>query len=259
MIQLGINKMKIITQTLLLAIAAVLFSSSSAARDRIYLMAGQSNMMGLAHSKNLPAAYKVTPSNVSFFYKGSARKLARGKHIGPEVSFAHAVSRAFPHDRHIIVKYAATGSHVRQWFPTQPYYVAMMRQLGFSVSEKEPKIEAIIWMQGEGDTFNKQRASQYARNLTYFIRSLRNDLKAPRTPFIMGVIDPIGRDFPEVSIVQKKQREVNASVAYTHLIPAEGIEKIYDKIHFNAFGQLAMGKRFAQKYLELDRRKARVR
>ena len=238
---------------LLLAVTAALLSAPASARDRIYLLAGQSNMMGLAWSKNLPPAYKVTPPNVSFFYKGSPRKLAQGKHIGPEVSFAHAVSRAFPNDHHIIVKYAATGSHIRQWFPTERYYPAMMRQLGFSVPQKNPSIEAMIWMQGEGDTFNKQRASQYARNLTYFIRALRYDLKAPKLPFIMGVIDPIGRDFPEVSLVQQKQREVNASVANTYLIPAEGIEKIYDNIHFNALGQLAMGKRFAHKYITLSR------
>ena len=249
--------MKLTFTTLLLAITAALFSSSTFARDRIYILAGQSNMMGLAHTKNLPAAYKTTPSNVSFFYKGSPRKLARGKHIGLEIGFAHAVSKAFPNDRHILVKYAATGSHIQQWFPTEPYYLAMMRQLGFSIRQKNPKIEAIIWMQGEGDTFNKQRASQYAKNLTYFIRTLRYDIKAPNTPFIMGVIDPIGRDFPEVSLVQQKQRDVSASVANTYLIPAEGIEKIYDKIHFNASGQVTMGKRFAQKYIELSRRKAK--
>ena len=247
--------MKTIRQTHLLLVAASLFSASATARDRIYLMAGQSNMMGLAHTKNLPAAYKTTPPNVSFFYKGRGRKLARGKHIGPEVSFAHAVSRAFPNDRHIIVKFAATGSHIRQWFPTEHYYIGMMRQLGFSIPQENPKIDAIIWMQGEGDTFNKQRASQYASNLTYFIRHLRHDLKAPYAPFIMGVIDPIGRDFPEVSLVQQKQREVNASVANTHLIPADGVTKIYDNIHFNALGQVDMGKRFANKYIELSKPK----
>ena len=243
--------------TAFLVITAAVFSTSISAKDRIYILAGQSNMMGLAHTKNLPAIYKATPSNVSFFYKGSPRQLARGKHIGLEIGFAHAVSKAFPNDRHILVKYAATGSHIQQWFPSEPYYLAMMRQLGFSIRQKNPKIEAIIWMQGEGDTFNKQRASQYAKNLTYFIQTLRNDLKAPNTPFIMGVIDPIGRDFPEVSLVQQKQRDVDASVANTYLIPAEGIEKIYDKIHFNAIGQVVMGKRFAQKYIELNRRKAK--
>lgn len=221
------------------------------AGERLYLMAGQSNMMGLAQTKNLPNAYRATPANVTFVYKGRARPLARGKHIGPEVSFAHAVSRAFPHDHHTIVKYAATGSHIRQWFPGQPYYEGMIRQLGFSVPLEKRKVNAIIWMQGEGDAFNQQRAKQYATNLTHFIGVLRKTLKAPSIPFIMGFINPVGRDFPEVALVQKNQHRVNRSVASTHLIPEKGISKIYDNIHFNALGQVEMGKRFANQYIQL--------
>jgi len=246
--------MKIRTLALLLSASAGLLSAPAIARDRIYVMAGQSNMMGLAHTHNLPAAYKATPHNVTFFYKGRGRPLARGKHIGLEVSFAHAVARAFPEDRHIIVKFAATGSHIRQWFPGEHFYRGMMRQLDLATVPKNRKIDAIIWMQGEGDAFNKQRASQYAVNLTYFIRHLRHDLGAYNAPFIMGEIDPVGRDFPEVSLVQQHQQRVNGTVTNTHLISAEGVAKIYDKIHFNALGQVEMGKRFARKYIELNRR-----
>lgn len=246
--------MKINTSALLLSISASLLSAPAIARDRIYVMAGQSNMMGLAYTHNLPPAYKTTPYNVTFFYKGSGRPLARGKHIGPEVSFAHAVARAYPEDRHIIVKFAATGSHIRQWFPKKHFYRGMMRQLDLATASENRKIDAIIWMQGEGDAFNKQRASQYAPNLTYFIRHLRHDLGATNAPFIMGEIDPIGRDFPEVSLVQQHQQRVNRTVSNTHLISAGGVTKIYDKIHFNALGQVEMGKRFARKYIALTGR-----
>ncbi|MEZ5535594.1 MAG: sialate O-acetylesterase [Thiolinea sp.] len=234
---------------------SIMFSSAAMARDRIYLLAGQSNMMGLAGTEGLPAAYKSTPPNVVFYYKGGARPLARDKHIGPEVSFAHAVARAFPADRHIIVKFAATGSHIRQWFPGEHYYKGLLRQLELAVSPETPEIEAIFWMQGEGDAFNKERASQYATNLTHFIRHLRQDLRAAGAPFIMGLIDPIGRDFPEVALVQQNQRLVNSTVANTYLLPAEGISKIYDNIHFDALGQVEMGKRFAQQYIEIAGRK----
>lgn len=243
--------MKIYALSLLICIATGLLSSPVIARERIYLMAGQSNMMGLAHTHNLPAAYKSTPPNVSFIYKGSARPLAGDKHIGPEVSFAHAVARAFPHDQHTIVKFAATGSHIREWFPGETFYVGMLRQLRLFIPPERLHIDAVIWMQGEGDAFNRERANQYAHNLTHFINVLRRELDAPATPFIMGVIDPVGRDFPEVSLVQENQRRVNATVPNTYLITAEGVSKIYDNIHFNALGQVEMGRRFANKYIEL--------
>nr|CAA6805216.1 MAG: Unknown protein [uncultured Thiotrichaceae bacterium] len=238
-------------RTLLSYIAIGLLSSPLTAKEHIYLMAGQSNMMGLAHTKNLPASYRSTPPNVSFFYKGSARPLARGTHIGPEVSFAHTVARAFPNDQHTIIKFAATGSHIRQWFPGETYYEGMIRQFALATSQENPNIDAIFWMQGEGDAFNHQRASTYARNLTYFINVLRKELNAYTTPFIMGFVDPTGLNFPEISLVQQQQHTVNKTVAHTHLIPAEGVAKIYDNIHFNALGQVEMGKRFALKYIDL--------
>ncbi|MGB1257177.1 MAG: sialate O-acetylesterase [Thiolinea sp.] len=240
--------------TILTGMLVILCGSPLSAAERIYLMAGQSNMMGLASTENLSASYKSTPANVQFFYKGSRRQLAQDKHFGPEVSFAHIMANTFPEDQHIIVKFAATGSHIRQWFPGEPFYEGMLRQLGFSVPRKNPPIAAIFWMQGEGDSFNHERASTYAQNLTYFIYSLRKALNAPDTPFIMGEINPVGRDFPEVPLVQQQQREVNASVDNTHLIPERGIKKIYDNIHFNADGMVEMGRRYAQHYIGLIRR-----
>jgi len=248
--------MKIIKLIISSCITLGLLSTPLAAREHIYLMAGQSNMMGLAHTKNLPTGYRPTPPNVSFFYKGSARPLARGPHIGPEVSFAHTVANAFPDDHHTIIKFAATGSHIRQWFPGETYYEGMIRQFALATQQENPAVDAIFWMQGEGDAFNQERASTYADNLTYFIDVLRKELDAHSTPFIMGFVDPIGRNFPEVSLVQQNQHIVNETVAHTHLIPADGVAKIYDNIHFNATGQVEMGKRFALKYIDLVRNQA---
>lgn len=227
--------------------------SCATAAERIYLMAGQSNMMGLAWTKNLANGYKTTPPNVKFFYKGSRRELGQDVHFGPEVSFAHRLAAEFPNDQHIIVKFAATGSHIRQWFPGQPFYEGMLRQLRIFVPQEQPPIAAIFWMQGEGDAFNKARASSYAGNLKHFINSLRIELNAPDVPFIMGEINPVGRDFPEVPTVQEHQRIVNQTVANTYLIPEAGIEKIYDNIHFNANGMVEMGQRYARQYLNLMR------
>ena len=239
--------------TLITGMLVVLSGSPVTAQERIYLMAGQSNMMGLAWSKNLATGYKTTPPNVKFFYKGSRRQLGQDVHFGPEVSFAHRVASEFPDDQHIIVKFAATGSHIRQWFPGEPFYEGMLRQLAIFVPQEKPHIEAVFWMQGEGDTFNRERAASYAENLTYFIDSLRTELNAPDVPFIMGEINPVGRDFPEVPLVQEQQRVVNRTVANTYLIPERGIEKIYDNIHFNANGMVDMGQRYAQQYLKLTR------
>jgi len=225
-------------------------STTLLAGERIYLMAGQSNMMGLAKTYQLPTTLKRTPANVTFYYQGRPRKLAQYSHFGPEVSFAHQIARAFPQDQHIIIKFAATGSHIQQWLPGQPLYKGMLRQLGFSVKRDHPKIEAILWMQGESDALNHARASQYAPRLSRFIHQLRKDLKSPQTLFVMGEVDPIGKDFPMVDLVRQHQHQVHSQVSRTVLTPAAGIGKIYDHIHYNTQGQVELGKRFAQAYIQ---------
>ncbi|PWQ98901.1 sialate O-acetylesterase [Leucothrix arctica] len=234
---------------LLVLVTGLCISNSAFAEQRIYLMAGQSNMMGFGKTYHLPPAFRKTPSNVTFYYQGRPRKLAQYSHFGPEVSFAHYVARAFPNDEHIIVKFAATGSHIQQWMPGQPLYQGMLRQLGFSIKEKNPKIAAVVWMQGESDALNNARASQYSHNLKRFVTSLRKDLKAPNSLFIMGEINPLGKDFPLVKSVQKSQREVRSQVRNILLTPSNDLGKIFDNIHYSAQGQMELGKRFADAYI----------
>ncbi|MGB1311088.1 MAG: hypothetical protein ACPG47_07735, partial [Leucothrix sp.] len=47
-----------------------LHTSSAFAVQRVYLMAGQSNMSGTASTRLLPPAYRHTPHNVEFYHKG---------------------------------------------------------------------------------------------------------------------------------------------------------------------------------------------
>jgi len=238
---------------LLVLTMGLCISNSAHADQRIYLMAGQSNMMGFGKTYHLPATFRKTPHNVTFYYQGRPRKLAQYSHFGPEVSFAHHVARAFPNDEHIIVKFAATGSHIQQWMPGQPLYQGMLRQLGFSIKEKNPKIAAVVWMQGESDALNQARASKYSHHLTRFITTLRKDLASPHSLFIMGEINPLGKDFPLVKSVQKSQRQVRSQVRNTLLTNSNDLGKIFDNIHYSAQGQMELGKRFAEAYISRAR------
>jgi len=236
---------------LLLLFASISFSAGWAGQ-RVYLMAGQSNMMGLANTSQLPAGYRHTPANVTFIYQGRQRPLARDSRFGPEVSFAHLVSRAFPDDEHIIIKFAATGSHIRQWLPGEHYYRAMLRQINISF-DRTPRIDAVFWMQGESDARNSYRATRYANRLSRFIHSLRRDLRSPSSLFIMGQINPQGSGYPMVQEVQLNQRVVDTQVNNTLLITTHGLHKNIDNIHYSAQGQLELGRRFAATYIHSNR------
>lgn len=238
--------------TLLLLLFASLYTAPGWAAQRVYLMAGQSNMSGLGNTRQLPSAYRYTPSNVTFIYQGSERPLVRNGRFGPEVSFAHSVSRAFPNDHHIIVKFAATGSHIQQWMPGQHYYRAMFRQIGNTFTQT-PRIDAIFWMQGESDAKNRYRANHYANRLSRFIHSLRRDLRSPSSLFVMGQINPQGSGYPMVRQVQLNQQVVDAQVHNTLLVSSHGLQKTFDNIHYSSHGQLELGRRFAATYINHQR------
>lgn len=229
--------------------------TSLSAKTHIYLLIGQSNMMGKSKSYRLPPAYKKTPSNVSFYYQAQNRKLAQYAYFGPEVSFAHHIARAFPKDKHIIVKYVASGSYIRQWMPNQPLYKAMLRQLRYSLLPKRSKekilpiVNSIVWMQGESDCRNKQSAKLYGRRLTQFIHSLRRDLNAPNSLFMIGAVSPKNKGFPEVEQVRAQQKQVHRVVSNTHYVETNDL-KTFDNTHFNASSQMELGKRFAQSYIK---------
>ncbi len=223
------------------------------AKERIYILAGQSNMMGKGKTYSLPSHYRKTPHNVKFYYQGRPRDLAKYAYFGPEVGFAHAVARAYPHDTHIIIKTVATGSSIQQWLPGSRLYKGMLRQLKFTdISEHQP-VDAIIWMQGEKDARNKHFASQYEGSLRRLINGLRNNLKSPNSLFIMGKINPQDPAFVMKQVVQKAQQNIQRNSANTLLVSTDGLGKIFDHVHYDAKGQLELGQRFAQAYIKKTR------
>lgn len=48
------------------------------------------------------------------------------------------------------------------------------------------EIAGIVWFQGWNDMINPQYTAEYATNMANFIRDVRNDLDAPKAPFVIG-------------------------------------------------------------------------
>ena len=244
----------------ILLITMLVLTSTANAKEYIYILAGQSNMMGKGKISKLPATYRKTPHNVKFYYQGRPRPLAQYAHFGPEIGFAHTIARAYPHDTHIIVKHVATGSSIEQWLPGSRLYKGLIRQLIYATHHahygqqkiagghkpKGVKIDAIIWMQGEQDARNKAKASRYEGHLKRFVTGLRTELNSPRSLFIMGQVSPEDAAFSMTKLIQQAQGRLQHSLSRTILIPTEDLGKLYDHVHYNAHGQLELGKRFAQ-------------
>lgn len=241
-----------------LLLAALCFQAGSAwAKDRVIILAGQSNMMGRGQTHELPAAYRQMPANVHFFYQGRNHKLAEFAYFGPEVSFAHQLARTYPHDQIILIKQAATGSFIRQWLPGAPLYQGLLRQVGF-VSEQYPltQVDAVIWMQGESDAESDlPTAKQYGSQLGKLVTYLRKDLKSPNSLFVLGRINLEHPAFtPLIESVRRQQQQAPHQIRNTQMVSTDGLSKLVDGIHYDAAGQIELGRRFAATYIRQARR-----
>src|SRR5687767_388175 len=77
------------------------------ARTKVFILAGQSNMVGRGTFADLPSELKSVPKNVAFFASNKPADFASFPQFGPEVSFAHEISKAFPKDTILIIKNAS--------------------------------------------------------------------------------------------------------------------------------------------------------
>jgi hypothetical protein len=239
-----------------LALSTLFYTPLTQAKERIYLLAGQSNMMGRGKTQELPSNYKSTPSNVRFYYQGRPKPLAKMAYFGPEVTFAHEVAKAFPNDQHVIIKAVGTGSSIKQWQRGKPLYYSLLRQLQLAMpqyfySKKQP-VEAIVWMQGEQDARSGD-AFKYQPQIKQFITSLRTDIAAPNSLVVIGQVNPKAPAFRLLKIVQAGQAQVAHSLPNTVLVTTEGLGTTFDLVHYNAQGQMELGKRLAQAYINAKR------
>lgn len=254
----------LIKRYLALTVLFFLSTSNVQAKDLIFVLAGQSNMAGQGVASELAPAYRQAPSNVEFYYNGYKTPLNRFKHFGPEIGFAHEISRLFPHDKIKLIKFAVGGTSLFAWDPiwdankahstrnasAGPLFNKLIKAVNIQFDSSNDKLAGIIWMQGETDAKYTTAAKQYAGNLNRFVSALRAKLSSPNAAFIMGSINPPLELFPSTTIVQQTQKLSTRRIRNLHLVKTDDLAKRNDRLHYNAKGQLELGKRFARAYFK---------
>ncbi len=246
---------------------------------RLYVFAGQSNMVGAATmAAQLPVvapALQVPTNAVSFWgpTTDSPRQWAPlqaptevwknmfREGFGPELSAGRALLDLHPRARIGVVKFAwnATSLHW-DWDPnrTNSTYDAMIRGTRFAMKKlaakmKAPvRVEGFFWMQGESDADSYEHATSYAESLKEFIASVRADLRAPDMPFVIGQIDDVRKYHPVLlpysHIVRTQQERVARADPRAFLVRTEGLgHTTASRVHFNTDGTVELGRRFVQR------------
>lgn len=241
----------------------LVLSSNLQARELVFVLAGQSNMVGQGKASELSPTYRRVPNNVEYYYNGYKAPLNRFKHFGPEIGFAHEISRHFPRDKIKLIKFAVGGTSLFAWDPTWnaakarstrntsagPLFNKLIKTVNIQFDGKSSELAGVLWMQGETDAKYLTAAKQYAGNLNRFINALRSKLLSPNSLFIMGSVNPPLNLFPSTPIVQQAQKVSASRIRNIRLVKTDDLGKRNDHLHYNTAGQLELGKRFARAYL----------
>lgn len=251
---------------------------------RVFIFAGQSNMVG-SDSKvkdidRFPPfrGLEQTQSTVRFSYCIGRQNKTRSNGwvnlqpvndiVGPELSFARKVSRHI--DTPIaIIKCAAGGTHLGgDWNPEEPQgftmYPLTLELIRSSLAELDKqgidyRLEGFMWHQGENDMFNEEYKTSYGENLKKFLARWRQDLKAPKLKFYIGELCTKtiwGMDLrPRMYAISLGQKAVTSTDPLAEYIPTAqvGVEiggGVGLHYHYGTLGQLEHGENYADGYLK---------
>ena len=250
---------------------------------RVFIFAGQSNMVGsdskVADISRFPpfAGLESPQPKVKFSYCIGRENKMRSDGwvdlqpvdnvVGPELSFARKVTQHL--DAPIaIIKCAAGGTHLGgDWNPDKPegfemYPLALdliRTSLAKFDKQKIPyRIEGFMWHQGENDMFNEDYLKNYGPNLANFFAKVRRDLKTPKLKFYVGELCTKtiwGMDLrPRMYAISEGQKSVTNADPLAEYIPTShvGVEiggGVGLHYHYGTLGQLEHGENYADAYL----------
>lgn len=272
-----------ITLSLLCLLFGAELSAQSAKTVRVFIFAGQSNMVGsdskvkdIARFPPFVGLEKPQPKVRFSYCIGRENKMRSDgwtelqpvdNIVGPELSFARRVTAATK-AKLAIIKVAAGGTTIgADWNPAAPagfkMYPLLLQTVRDSLAALDKKripwrLEGFVWHQGENDMFNGGFRSNYGANLKDFIATVRKDLESPELPFYIGELCTKtiwGMDqrssMYEISV---GQRAVTAADEFAQYVPTAhvGVEiggGVGLHYHYGTLGQLEHGVNYAEAYL----------
>lgn len=250
---------------LILVICAVLLGAGlhASAATRVFLLAGQSNMVGVGEASDLKAPYDKPPANVKIWGGKGWKELGPGvsnkpNRFGPEIAFGHAMSKAYPDDEIYLIKYAAGGTALyNDWSPKEggPQYKQFMSTAQAALKNLDEagvkySIDGMLWMQGESDAYEGQGAA-YEENLTAFIKHMREAFKAKDLPFILGrILTHYDRPKGNNAQVRAAQLKVSEEMDRVAWFDTDDFDR-FNAGHYSSQGLIDLGKGFAETFLEM--------
>ena len=209
----------------------------------------------------------------------------RGKHLfilsgqsnmellDPELSFTPLVSKNFGYENVIIVKDAWGGKPIMRWYknwklgskfsPTgADLYDSLIKKVNEAINNEKLSSISFFWMQGERDA-KMGYGESYKESLIGIYDQLKEDLAREDINFIIGRLIDYGNnkkvDRPHWMMIRNIQVDIALSDNKFDWINTDDLNDGFDKngkeiknnLHMSKDGYRVMGKRFANKGIEL--------
>ncbi len=243
----------------------------------IYILMGQSNMVGRGEKKDLPTNFSDHEGVIQYYWNGvlgpSTDFLKQGDgstpfptspqeyRQGPGLSFANAMISSAPNRKIILIPCAVGGTSIVEWLPnvfnrhdTETLFgVCLTNALA---ATKHGQIRGILFHQGERDAKDDIRSAYWQRVFTTVIVAMREELGSNSLPLVYAQLGAVSSKHraarPHLDILKAEQRNVlipYADIVYTDDLPIKA-----DGLHLSTNGQLSLGERFAISMRRLQRK-----
>ncbi len=246
---------------LLLSLQVTALQAGKPENLQLFLLIGQSNMAGRG---NVTAADKKTHPRIFMLNKVNEWVPATdplhfdkpgiaGSGLGSE--FARQLADAAPDANIGLIPCAFGGTSVKQWHPGGKLYKSAVART--KEAEKNGKLRAILWHQGESD-FNPKKVPRYAGKFNRMITALRKDLDAGKAPLLIGELGYYNakKQSPELlETFNGNLAELADENQPAAVISAKGLEHKGDGTHFKRASLIEFGKRYDRAFLDLANKK----
>jgi len=216
------------------------FDTGDKAKLHIYLLMGQSNMVG-RDTTGLES--QTTDPRIGYFdgknWIIAIEPMRGGSGFGPGTFFAKAMLPMYPDGKIGLVPCAVGGTPLKRWVKGADLYEKALQKA--RLAAESGVIEGMLWHQGESDSNTPEDATTYEARLTQMFRDFRADLGQPDLPIV---------------VVKAAQKNMPNDLPHVGFANSDGLTHRGDHLHFNAASQAEFGKRYAAEMQKLQQASA---
>jgi len=168
---------------------------------------------------------------------------------GLEVAFAHAWAADHPGETLYIVKSALSSTGLANdpgepdWSPSSGELFAVTNErVQAAQAASGQSVSAVLWMQGEQDSVDWVKASQYEANLTGLVAAMRSAWDDAPFTVIIGRITDAGEPFAQM--VRDAQDAVGRADPLVIVVDTDGLTMREDNLHYDTAGLASLGRAF---------------